>query len=310
MFGLRYHIVTVVSMLLMLGIGFLFGATSGFGPNIVKSQTKTLSKLNGTLTNMVQDSQHDHVLMRQDQNALAQLTPALVASKLARKRVAVILLGDYPAATQAATQSIVAAGGSVVSTTTVNNRFGLLDDAKRRQLAGQGEDLATLYHPLAVVFRAGTLARPETQDGLDALQSGNIISYSGDYSLPVSAVVVVGGWSDDPTIADTGSGDQPSIPIQPTDSDNELALVSTLSTGGTTPLAVIGCEDSDAAYSSVPDFLKANISSVDCVDLPIGALDLPFAVSGERGAYGIKSQSSTLLPESLTGSGNTAGANG
>ena len=38
MFGLRYHIVTVVSMLLMLGIGFLFGATSG-SPNLVKSQT-------------------------------------------------------------------------------------------------------------------------------------------------------------------------------------------------------------------------------------------------------------------------------
>ncbi len=112
MFGLRYHIVTVVSMLLMLGIGFLFGATSGFGPNIVKSQTKTLSKLNGTLTSMVQDSQHDQDVMRQDQNALAQLTPTLVSGKLARKRIALVLLGDYPAAGQAAAQAISAAGGT------------------------------------------------------------------------------------------------------------------------------------------------------------------------------------------------------
>ena len=310
MFGLRYHIVTVVSMLLMLGLGFLFGATSGFGPNIVKSQTKTLSKLNGTLTSMVQDSQHDHDIMRQDQNALAQLTPSLVSGKLARKRIALVLLGDYPASSQEASQAISSAGGTVVSTTTVTNRFGLLDDAKRRQLAGAGEDPAALYHSLAIVFRAGTISRPETQAGLDALQNSDIIACSGDYTLPVSNVVVVGGWDDDPTATLFGSADQSSMPTQLSDSDNELALLNTLVTGGTTPLNIVGCESSDAAYSSVPDDLKASISSVDCIDLPIGALDLPFALAGERGAYGIKPQSSLLLPKTLTGAESADGGNG
>ena len=259
------------------------------------------------LTGIQQETDHDRGLLRQNQDAISELTPGLVADKLAHKRIALVLLGDYPAASQEATQAISDAGGTVVSTMTISNGFGLLDDAKRRQLAGAGEDAATLYHNLAVVFRAGTISRPETQAGLDALQNSNMISYSGDYSLPVAGVVVIGGWDDDPTATVTGNSDQSSLPAQLSNSDNELALINTLVSGGTTPLNVVGCENSDAAYSSLPNYLKANISSVDCIDLPIGALDLPYALAGEHGAYGIKSQSSLLLPKSLTGTANAAG---
>ena len=60
-----------------------------------------------------------------------------------------------------------------------------------------------------------------------------------------------------------------------------------------------GCEPYSAASSSVPAYQAAGIATVDCVDLPLGQIALPFALRGETGDYGLKPTAKLRLPDSL-----------
>ena len=51
----------------------------------------------------------------------------------------------------------------------------------------------------------------------------------------------------------------------------------------------------------MPSFQNAGIATVDCIDLPLGQLALPFALRGEKGDYGLKATAKQPLPDSLSG---------
>ncbi len=64
-------------------------------------------------------------------------------------------------------------------------------------------------------------------------------------------------------------------------------LIGGLKAAGSSPL-VVGCEPFTAAVSSIPGYQAAGIATVDCIDLPLGQIALPFALRGEAGDYGLK----------------------
>ena len=64
----------------------------------------------------------------------------------------------------------------------------------------------------------------------------------------------------------------------------------------------VGAEEQSTDPSQVGWYKDHHMSSVDSVDLPGGQLALVFALTGEKGSFGIKSGSSPL-PKLPIGSG-------
>ncbi len=291
MLDFRYHIASLAAMFLMLGIGIWIGSTSNFGTAMIKHQTNTIQELSAKLDGVLKDSEHDQNLLRKDQEAMLTLVPRLVAGKLSGKRIAIIRTGDYSDAAVSAKSAIEAAGGTVSSVTVITDRLTVLDNDQRagivRELKAPAatDSLATILHPLVASLRVGTGSRADIDTQVNVLIQDGLIDSSGDYGNPVSEVVVVGGEQSD------------------IDESSTRELVSLLTDSSATPqLDVVGCEPEYAVASSFTDFSASGIATVDCIDLPLGALDLPFALSGETAEYGVKQTATRLLPQSLESS--------
>jgi hypothetical protein len=286
-------------MFLMLGCGISIGLAINASPLLSKQQTSTVRALSAKLDGMLQESDRDHALLKQQEDAMSQIVPALVAGKLSGRRVAIIRTGDYDSAVTEASDAVTAAGAQVVSTITLTGRLQLLDTSQRSAMMqemnvtgdpGTDAGLAALLHPVTAVLRVGDGARSDLQADIGTLTQEGIINTSGDLSMPVSEVIVVGGSS---------SGD-PNPP--------EVALLTDLTeTGSPGALSVVGCETSDAEASSMSNFTNAGISTVDCIDLPIGALDLPYALRDRETVadYGVKSTSTRLVPTEFDASNSS-----
>ena len=290
MLDARYHLFYSIAIFLMLGFGVMIGA-SLYGPVQVRQQQNEVHKL-ADETNLVVHERNDiQGRLDEDEQALASLRPLLVRGKLAGKRVILIQTGDYADATQSANQSLEEAGATVAATVVLTGQWGTLTARQRVPLtaiAAASDPAAQNKALLAVLASAlahGITAAPADAAALEALQGSGLMTLSGDLSQPCSLFVVVGGSSADPpeTTLDTNlvAGFQ--------------ALPNTIT--------VVGCEPSAAAASSIPVYQTAGIATVDCVDLPLGQIALPFALRGEAGDYGIKPTAKQRLPDSLEGVG-------
>lgn len=290
MLDARYHLFYSIAIFLMLGFGILIGA-SYYGPVQMSQQRAIVEKLAGQTNAVVQERNQIQGRLADDEQALTTLRPTLVRGKLAGKRVVLIQTGDYSDATQAANQSLEDAGATVTATVALTGRWGGLSARQRavlplHELDSAAQDKA-LMASLASALASGTAAVPASADAAAPamLQSAGLLTVSGDLSQPCTLFVLVGGSSADApdTAADSGL----------------LAGFQALAT----PITVVGCEPYSAAASSVPAYQAAGIATVDCVDLPLGQIALPFALRGETGDYGIKPTAKLRLPDSL---GSTA----
>ena len=290
MLDARYHLFYSIAIFLMLGFGILIGA-SYYGPVQMSQQEKAVKKL-GDETNLVVVQRNlIQGRLSDDDQALAALRPALVRGKLAGKRVVLIQTGDYSEATQAANQALEDAGATVTATVVLTGRWGSLTARQRAALPSNTLDPAAqdkaLLASLASALASGTEASPASADTAvpAALQSAGLLTVSGDLSQPCTLFVLVGG----------SSADTPDMALD----SNLLAGFQALAS----PVTVVGCEPYSAASSSVPAYQSAGIATVDCVDLPLGQIALPFALRGETGDYGLKATAKQRLPDSL---GSTA----
>ncbi len=286
MLDARYHLFYSIAIFLMLGFGILIGA-SYYGPVQMSQQEKAVKKLGDETNLVVQQRNQMQGRLNNDEQALASLLPALVRGKLAGKRVVLIQTGNYSEATQAANQSLEDAGATVTATVILTGRWGGLTARQRAVLPSSALDPAAqdtaLLASLTSALASGTAAVPASADTAvpAALQSAGLLTVSGDLSQPCALFVLVGGSSGD--ISDTAEDAALLAGFQ--------ALVS--------PVTVVGCEAYSAVSSSVPAYQSAGIATVDCIDLPLGQIALPFALRGDTGDYGLKPTAKLRLPDSL-----------
>ncbi len=300
MLDARYHLFYSIAIFLMLGFGILIGA-SYYGPVEMSRQRAVVQKLAEETNAVVQQRNQIQGRLNEDEAALASLRPALVRGRLAGKKVVIIQTGDYADATQAANQSLEDAGATVMATLVLTGRWGGLSARQRAALPGAALDPAAqdkaLLALLASALAQGTAAAPPpasvpvtaavstNASMLASLQQAGLLTLSGDVSQPCTLFVLVGG----------GSGDTP-------DTSVDTALLAGLqSLPG--PVTVAGCEPSGAASSFIPAYQSAGVATVDCIDLPLGQIALPFALRGDLGDYGIKPTAKKRLPDTLEGTG-------
>ncbi len=277
MLDLRQHLFYFIAIFLMLGVGMLVGA-SFYGPAQVRQQQKSLAHLRVQVDGAVQEGRDAKALLAKNEAALDSLRPALVHGLLSGRRIVLVQTGDYADAAQEAAAALRDAGATPAATVVLGSGWAALDQSAR------ADSLQSLAEALA-----GGAAAPTRAGGLQTLEDRSLVVVTGSLDAPCSLFVLVGGRRQD-----SGPDDTPSSGLEP-------ALAQALQASAGASAHLVGCEDYGADTSSMPAFQQAGISTVDCIDRPLGKLALPFALLGgaNAGDYGLKATAQYQTPPSL-----------
>ncbi|MGO8672177.1 MAG: copper transporter [Capsulimonadaceae bacterium] len=313
MLNISYHIVTICAVFIALAVGILIGER--IEPAQEKQQERSLAVLQKQVDGAVQEGREAKRRLTHVEAAVDGLRLQTVAGMLDGKNVEVIDCGNYSQAKDSVEDAIRDAGGKVTAVVSVTDRFLDLTSSDRVDLLSKlspnasppaGTDVPTdsLLAPLATVLCSGTdtvtnVATDSTTDTnteadpastalLSVYKDTRCITVAGDVSQPCRLFVIIGGHSDDGT------------PEVSAAQDIEGAVGRALPAAGA-DVSVVGCEPIDTVTSSIPIFQKCQIATVDCVDTPLGKLDLPFALRGgaDKADYGLKTTATRELPASI-----------
>ncbi|MHB1389622.1 MAG: copper transporter [Thermoleophilia bacterium] len=281
----RYHMLSLVGIFLALGLGLLIGISLSDNGVVDTSQAGLVNNIQHDLS----DLRNQNIALGRDNAANVRYQddtfPFIVGGRLQGKKIALVATskaGDD--LLRKASSAIHGAGGQVVSTTVLNPRLDntaltakLKSDLKSdpAYAAANESSAPSLTSQLLAKELSGRAGVPK---GLPALQGIAVDSVNGSYETPVDAVVYVTRADDDHT---------------PAWADLEKKLLLNLKDMG---VMTVGSEPADAPLSEVPLFLSVDISSVDNLDSRIGQTSLVYILSGEKGAFGIKTTADMLIP--------------
>lgn len=284
----KYHIASLVAVFLALGIGILIGSTllgntalveyQKQVTNNLEGQLQALRKANDDVTARANTLQLDSNINKQYED---QTLPLLVDGKLTNKTFAVIELNGYGFPPEI-TEAIEAAGGTISSVTSINNFYdepkalkdfrgglGLWPDL------GDDEYLSKIGTEIAVGIIDG-----EKDSIVNNLIDKKVLQYTGEFGIPVDGVIIIGG----------------SYKREARNMQIDLALIDYFKELN---IPVVGIEETDVASSSMKEYQRKHISTIDDIDIAPGRLAMVYVLSGQTGNYGIKSTAQKLLPDIL-----------
>lgn len=288
MIDLRYHIASIIAVFLALAVGILIGSTIVGDDLLVDQQKKLIDRLEEQFYSL---REQEKVLLEQNEfqaNMLANyenysqaMLPALVKERLNGMNVAIVVTGgsDIPAGML---NALTVAGATVVSKTVVLTENHLKNADLRAELVNYyqldpGSDADALRYQVATSVAAVISSQADT-DVVSFLQDKGLVKFSEPNSVPVQAVILVGG-ANDVGMAYVSSFDQ--------------GLITHLLGSN---IKVFGVEQSEVVYSYMSEYQQNGISTVDNVDLSPGQISLIFAMEGEQGNYGIKPTAKRFMP--------------
>lgn len=295
----RYHIASLVAVFIALGIGILIGSALLGNDAIAERQKQLADRLEVQLEELRQKNEAvqakansleiDNNIQKQFEK---QVLPPLVAGKLTGKRIAIVETNSYGFRDDLV-NTLSMSGATVQSVTTVLNGFDLTGhkDLLIKELGLKITDDKQIVSYLATETARGILTG-EKQALLNTLAQADLIKLSGDYGVPIDAVIFIGG-SQDKALVKTDVVDYPMI-------DYFLQQ----------KLPVFGVEETDVTYSYMKDYQKKRVSTVDNVETSPGQLALVMAIAGKPGHYGVKPTAKQLLPPFDTTGGVRSGPTG
>lgn len=277
MFDFRYHALSLAAVFLALGIGIVLGVT--IGDSLVSETEEGLrSNLRGDLVSARDQVEELRGELGQRDEVIERSYPLLVADRLERRRVAIVVFGSLPDDVAGPMRDAIRdAGGEVDSTSVIASPPDerALGDAVggRFERLGSDEDLLRdLGERIGRSIVLGGRVANTLERQLDE-------EFQGDYD-GADAVVVYREPADD-------------------QSDTAVALQQSLIDGLVTRrnVPVVGVERSDSDPSQIRFFRDNGLSTVDNLDEAAGRIALVFALDGERGSFGFKDSAEDPLPE-------------
>ncbi|WP_034629068.1 copper transporter [Desulfotruncus alcoholivorax] len=282
----KYHIASLVAVFLALGIGILIGSTllgntalveyQKQVTNNLENQLQTLRKTNEDITARANTLQLDTNISKQYED---QTLPMLVDGRLAGKTFAVIELNGYGFPPEI-TEVIEDAGGTISSVTSINNFYDEQKDLKdlREELGlwpdlSDDEYLGKLGTEIAVGIIDG-----EKDSIVNSLIDKKILQSTGKFGIPVDGVIIIGG----------------SYKRQARNMQIDLALIDYFKELN---IPVVGVEETDVSSSSMKEYQRKHISTIDDIDSAPGRLAMVLVLGGQPGNYGVKSTAQKLLPD-------------
>ncbi len=308
MIDFRYHLISLIAVFLALGLGILMGS-------VVLSE-KYVARLEARVERFeeeVEGRRQEISLLNDRVDAFQEFAlesqPRLVEGALAGREVVVFELdGTDEQLTDGLAETIETAGGTVVSTITLTDRFTLEDQPERDQLAlllGSASDQATELRAelgsqlgtraaaaaaAAVDAERGGLAAQRLRELLDELREAEFVGVSSlqDVAVPSGASFVIAGGSEE-------APREGAVPLG-------LSLA-----GGLTELEapVVVAEPTASAWGLAAAVreegtLGAAVSTADHADTVPGrvatVLALDLTIDGVMGHYGTRDGAASVVP--------------
>jgi hypothetical protein len=271
MFDLRYHVASLAAVFVALLIGILVGvAMSGKVDDAEKQSLQSdINRLEAELDAAGERSAATTREQEAFQAFVRNAYPALIAERLAGKRIAIVFVGPVDAEVQRDIQRTIEDAGSNSPVRT--RAFKVPIDPSRidGELEGELSQYRTEFDDLG-----GELARELVDGGdtpaWDALTPHIVEERSGSFRGPVDGVV----------LARTVRAQQ---------GDTSRFLEGFYSTLADINVPTIGVEPSGVSESAVGVWSATGLSTVDDIDTPAGRLALALLLAGSPiGNYGLK----------------------
>ncbi len=304
MIDFRYHLISIVAVLLALAIGIVMG--SGFlgGPLLERLQTE-IEEIGGRN----RDLQSEVVDLKSNEDAVNELAPHVIGGILAGQQIVLFQFEGSDGAIGDGIQSIVEqADGTIASTITLSTKFALAGRAEREELAtlleSPAKDAAALRADAALLigsraaaaseqFQVRAAADQRLQELLDRLAADGYLDVArggeGDPVPSSGRFLILGGSADE-------------APYDVAGLARSLAL--TLAQRGTPVVAAESFESSWGLVSTIRDDPRARdlVWTDDQADEPAGriavALELDRADQRPARHYGRDpSASDGMIPE-------------
>ena len=275
--GFRYHVTTIVGIFLALAVGIMIGSSFVQTP-IVEQQTKRLEELGAQFNREIAPLRESN---RSYAGFIEAITPRLIANELAGIRVAIVQTGDYPETTRSVREALESAGAQVESETVLLPDFPAKAPAQISELRERLKDHEKLPKNAGDVLAllAESLGRAEHHSDVETLARVGLVETSGDYSRPVSFVVIVGG----ATLQAGGRAEEIDLPLI-------AALKPVVRT-------VVAAEPAEAEVSYIEALRSSGIPTVDNADTDMGKIAIVLALRAPVGDYGVKQTArSGILP--------------
>lgn len=289
----RYHLASLISVFLALGLGILIGGAVLGNPALQKelsSIEENLAKLRNDQRQLEEEiARRDADLKVCNQFESAAL-PALVRNKLLGKRVALVRTNtaEDVRLVRSLAKLFQTAGAKVTSTSTILRDPAELAPEKLAEIgrklnlstAGAAEVAPALLKLAADRIANGPVYGGSSKDNLlETLSAARLIELSGDYGGMVDVLVLLGGGSD---------------PAKDRSKVDGLLIDAVVGAKG---LIVAATETSTTPHSYLEEYLKHPIIVVDNVETIPGQTALILALMrGRKGHYGIKG-AHQLVPE-------------
>lgn len=288
---LRYHVVSIVSIFLALGLGMIIGANLGHSANV--QLEKQLARLEVTYDKIREDQKLLQASLDAKNNEIdvanqfqKAILPNLIMNRLLGKRIAVIRTNDSVDFKYAKkmVSLLRQAGAEVTSVTTIAKPFNLSDQQFRTELLDafdlRSTDDKTLLAALSLKI-IQIILRGEGSSQLIYLQNKDLVQLWGDYNRgAVDTLVFLGG------------GMNPETNFH---REIDLPLLDAVRKTGTT---IVGVEPSFVTESYIRIYQSKCQGTVDNVETSPGEATLVYLLaSGKKGFYGIKDTARALIPE-------------
>ncbi len=307
MIDFRYHVVSLVAVLLALATGILVG--SSFGGTLFEGLTKTTEQLRNQTDNLREQVQDLQRTQRFGSAFVDQVAPDLVSGKLDGDPVVIVRLpGAEQGTLDAATHLLEESGAVLTGVVEITPAYadsaqdGVLDELVN-QLAPAGTewpgdsgvfDRAGLLLAMALVTdQPGQFPDPAGAQILTGLQAGGFVSAAEAPTGPAALALVLAGPSSGTDNASRRA----------TDAHLKLATVLDQRSKGVVvagPVRAAADGGMVAAVRSNGDVANV-VSTIDVVDTPIGRVGVVYALDeqsrGGSGQYGISGTTDGPLPD-------------
>jgi Copper transport outer membrane protein, MctB len=272
MLNFRYHALSLVAVFLSLTIGLLLGVAIGDKGLVSSAEQDVRASLRGDVRE-AQGERDDALGQLEERLGFeADAYPALVGTRLAGRRIALIELGAPSDRMWNLTKDALQGSGAELASVSVIREPLQLDALASAARGTRYEALAEntdLLHPFAARLglqftHGGRLLRLVRRDLL----------LQGSGALDGADGVVI-------------------VRNTPQLEGEEADAIETFEDGlmrglRARDMPVVGVETTDAEVSQVEWFKDHELSSVDDLDDPIGRAALVFALAGQRGSFGVK----------------------
>jgi hypothetical protein len=288
---LRYHVVSLVSVFLALGLGIIIGANLGVSTN--PHFEKQIGQLEQTYQKIREDQKllQSSLQVKDAQIEIANqfqkaIVPNLITNRLIGKRIAVIRTNtsvDFNYAKRLV-NLLRQAGAEVTSITTFSKTINWSDEQLKNEILDAFDLPATEdknLNSMVSAQLAKIIVNGQGSSQLIFLQNKDLIQLWGDYNR---------GYVD--TIVFLGGGMNPESNHQ-TEIDQPL-----LDAFQTARVAKIGVEPSFVTESYMRLYQSKCQGTVDNIDTPPGEVTLVYLLaSGKKGFYGTKDTARVFIPE-------------